>query len=86
MISVIANLALCLKHISIPNKNLKNLEIELPALIIACPVGFVSAEESKEELIKFNSAKVPYITVRGKKGGSAVAVAIIHGLIKLASV
>ncbi len=53
-----------------------------PALVVGVPVGFVEAEESKEELL---GSKVPHITVRGRKGGSTVAVAIVNGLLKLAS-
>ncbi len=40
---------------------------EVPALIVAVPVGFVGAAESKEEVIKHNT---PYIRVKGRKGGS----------------
>ncbi len=53
-----------------------------PALVIGVPVGFVEAEESKEELIK---SKLPYISVRGRKGGSTVAVAIINALLRMAA-
>ena len=51
-----------------------------PALVVGVPVGFVGAAESKEALLKTN---LPYITVRGRKGGSTVAVAIINALLKL---
>jgi len=51
-----------------------------PALVIGMPVGFVSAAESKEELAKMN---VPYITNKGRKGGSPSAAAIINALFKL---
>lgn len=53
-------------------------ECEVPALIVAAPVGFVGAAESKEEILNY---EVPYIRVKGRKGGSTVAVAILHGLI-----
>ncbi len=53
-----------------------------PAMIIGVPVGFVGAVESKEELI---SSGFQYITCRGRKGGSTVAVAIINALLILAS-
>lgn len=49
-----------------------------PALIIGIPVGFVSAVESKEELLNVN---VPYITNKGRKGGSTVAASIINALL-----
>ncbi len=52
-----------------------------PAMVIGVPVGFVEAAESKEALM---SAPFPYITIRGRKGGSTVAVAIINALMKLA--
>ena len=53
-----------------------------PALIVGVPVGFVSAVESKEEVIE---SSVPYIVTRGRKGGSTIAVAIIHALLYLAA-
>jgi precorrin-8X/cobalt-precorrin-8 methylmutase len=53
-----------------------------PALVIGVPVGFVQAEESKSAL--FDLASQPSITVLGRKGGSTVAVAIIHALLELA--
>jgi precorrin-8X/cobalt-precorrin-8 methylmutase len=48
-----------------------------PALVIGIPVGFVSAAESKEELV---NANVPFITNRGRKGGSIVVAAVINAL------
>jgi len=53
-----------------------------PALVIGVPVGFVQAEESKTALLSV--VKQPSITVLGRKGGSSVAVAIIHALLELA--
>ncbi|MEM2953384.1 MAG: sirohydrochlorin nickelochelatase [Candidatus Bathyarchaeia archaeon] len=52
-----------------------------PALIIATPVGFVGAAESKEEVSKLST---PFITVRGPKGGSPIAVAIFNALLSIA--
>ena len=52
-----------------------------PSLIIGIPVGFISASESKEQLIK--NCSVPFITNVGRKGGSACAAAIINALFKL---
>ncbi|MBB6622845.1 precorrin-8X methylmutase [Clostridium gasigenes] len=49
-----------------------------PKLIIAVPVGFVGASESKENMSELN---IPYITVNGRKGGSGVAAAIVNALI-----
>jgi precorrin-8X/cobalt-precorrin-8 methylmutase len=51
-----------------------------PALIIATPVGFVKAAESKDQVSKL---PIPSITVRGVKGGSAVAVAIVNALLTM---
>jgi precorrin-8X/cobalt-precorrin-8 methylmutase len=50
-----------------------------PAAIVGIPVGFVGAAESKDALIA-NSRGVPFITVRGRPGGSAMAAAAINGL------
>jgi precorrin-8X/cobalt-precorrin-8 methylmutase len=56
-----------------------------PDLVIGLPVGFVGAEESKEELLRQASAlAIPYITNRGRKGGSTVAAAVVNALLKLA--
>lgn len=52
-----------------------------PALIIGIPVGFVGAAESKEALIA--QGQVPFITVRGTKGGSPMAAAAINALLTL---
>lgn len=48
-----------------------------PGLIVGVPVGFVSAAESKEELLQLD---VPFITNIGRKGGSPVAVAAVNAL------
>ena len=55
--------------------------IAKPALIIGIPVGFICAAESKEELSKLK--EVPFITNKGRKGGSSSAAAIINALYKL---
>jgi precorrin-8X/cobalt-precorrin-8 methylmutase len=47
-------------------------------LIIGVPVGFVGAAESKELLPELG---IPYIAVKGRKGGSPVAAAIINALL-----
>lgn len=52
-----------------------------PALVIGVPVGFVGAKEAKKKL---RSLKVPYIANRSRKGGSAVAAAIVNALLKMA--
>jgi precorrin-8X/cobalt-precorrin-8 methylmutase len=45
--------------------------------ILAAPIGFVGAAESKEEIEKLD---LPMITVRGRKGGSTVAASILNAL------
>ncbi len=59
-----------------------NEGIAKPSVVVGVPVGFVQAEESKEYL--FNIEDLPSITVKGRKGGSAVAVSIFHALLELA--
>ncbi len=52
-----------------------------PAMIAAFPVGFVGAVESKEALIEFAAGKaIPFVTLRGRLGGSALAAACINAL------
>jgi len=55
-------------------------DITRPALIVGIPVGFISATESKEELRK---VAIPFITNRGRKGGSSSAAAIVNALFKM---
>ncbi|MEW6623432.1 MAG: precorrin-8X methylmutase [Bacillota bacterium] len=50
-----------------------------PALIIGTPVGFVGAAESKELLVEKNL--VPYITVKGTRGGSPIAASMLNALL-----
>jgi precorrin-8X/cobalt-precorrin-8 methylmutase len=50
-----------------------------PALIVAMPVGFVGAAESKEALIG-SGLGVPWIALTGRRGGSAFAAATINAL------
>jgi precorrin-8X/cobalt-precorrin-8 methylmutase len=54
-----------------------------PALVIGVPVGFVSAAESKVAALGLQ--EVPTIVASGRKGGSPVAVAIIHALLLLSA-
>jgi len=49
-----------------------------PALVVGMPVGFVGAARSKELLMQ---ADVPYITIRGTRGGSPLAAATINALL-----
>jgi precorrin-8X/cobalt-precorrin-8 methylmutase len=53
-----------------------------PALIIGMPVGFVSAAESKDLAAALDD--VPWIVIRGRKGGSTLVVAAVHALLGLA--
>ena len=52
--------------------------VPAPACVIGMPVGFVGAAESKEALI--GDGRVPYLAVRGRKGGSAMTAAAINAL------
>ncbi|MTD94756.1 precorrin-8X methylmutase [Hyphomicrobium sp. xq] len=49
-----------------------------PAAIIGVPVGFVGAAESKDALAAHGT--IPYLIVRGRKGGSAIAAAAVNAL------
>ncbi|KAA6186937.1 precorrin-8X methylmutase [Thiohalocapsa marina] len=50
-----------------------------PALILGFPVGFVGAVESKQALAE-DSRGVPFVTLRGRRGGSAMAAAAVNAL------
>jgi precorrin-8X/cobalt-precorrin-8 methylmutase len=50
-----------------------------PAAIVAFPVGFVGAAESKAELVR-DPRGVPYATLLGRRGGSAMAAAVVNAL------
>jgi precorrin-8X/cobalt-precorrin-8 methylmutase len=50
-----------------------------PAAILGIPVGFVGAAESKEALAA-DSRGVPFLTVRGRMGGSAMTAAAVNAL------
>ncbi|NOZ26027.1 MAG: precorrin-8X methylmutase [Nitrospirae bacterium] len=52
-----------------------------PDLIVGVPVGFIMAAESKAELMKRD---YPFISCRGRKGGSPVAAAVINALLRTA--
>jgi len=54
-----------------------------PAAIVGCPVGFIGAAESKQALIDLAAAHgidVPYVTVRGRRGGSAMTSSALNAL------
>jgi precorrin isomerase len=50
-----------------------------PAVILGFPVGFVGAIESKAALAA-NSRGVPFLTIHGRRGGSAMAAAALNAL------
>jgi precorrin-8X/cobalt-precorrin-8 methylmutase len=52
--------------------------VPAPAAVIGLPVGFVGAVESKEALAA--DGRLPFLIVRGRKGGSAMAVAAVNAL------
>jgi precorrin-8X/cobalt-precorrin-8 methylmutase len=52
-----------------------------PAVILGFPVGFVGAAESKEALIEAD-IDIPWLTLRGRRGGSAIASAAVNALCK----
>ena len=54
-----------------------------PAAIVGCPVGFIGARESKDALVALaddHGIDVPYATVRGRRGGSAMASSAVNAL------
>ena len=53
-----------------------------PAVILGFPVGFVGAAESKRALA--TSAPAPFLTLHGRRGGSAIAAAAVNALADLA--
>jgi len=63
------------------NRLIQEEEIR-PALVIAMPVGFVHVIESKEELM---SLDVPFIALSGRRGGSPLAVSVVHALCTIAA-
>ena len=56
-------------------RNEGNLDVDA---VVGVPVGFVGAEESKDELEKTD---IPYIISKGRKGGSNLAAAIINAIL-----
>jgi len=53
-----------------------------PSLVVGMPAGFIHVVESKEELMRL---PVPWIVLRGRRGGSPLAVAVLHALCTLAA-
>jgi precorrin-8X/cobalt-precorrin-8 methylmutase len=52
-----------------------------PALIVGMPVGFVNAAESKDLLME--QEKIPFITIKGRKGGSPLAATVVNQLAEI---
>jgi precorrin-8X/cobalt-precorrin-8 methylmutase len=50
-----------------------------PAAILAFPVGFVGAAEAKDALVAADDM-APYLTLCGRRGGSAMAAAAVNAL------
>ena len=50
-----------------------------PAFIAGFPVGFIGAAESKQALVEYTGG-VPFIALKGRQGGSALAAACVNGL------
>jgi precorrin-8X/cobalt-precorrin-8 methylmutase len=50
-----------------------------PAAIVGCPVGFIGAAESKQAL-EDTRLDIPYLTVRGRRGGSAMTASALNAL------
>ena len=56
-----------------------------PAAILGCPVGFIGAAESKQALIDLNAEHgidIPFVTVRGRRGGSAMTSSALNALVQ----
>lgn len=55
-----------------------------PAAIIGTPVGFIGAAESKDALAALcdvqSDLDIPFLTVRGRRGGSAMAASALNAL------
>jgi precorrin-8X/cobalt-precorrin-8 methylmutase len=54
-----------------------------PAAIVGCPVGFIGAAESKQALVDLgptHGIEIPYLTVRGRRGGSAMTSSALNAL------
>ena len=56
--------------------------VEPPAVIFGFPVGFVGAAESKELLVNKCRKSIPFITLSGRRGGSAIAAAAVNAVAK----
>ncbi|AVZ38277.1 MULTISPECIES: precorrin-8X methylmutase [unclassified Dietzia] len=58
-----------------------------PAAIVGCPVGFIGAAESKTALASLaddHGIDIPFVTVHGRRGGSAMTVSAVNALAQVA--
>ncbi|MCT1515127.1 precorrin-8X methylmutase [Dietzia cercidiphylli] len=58
-----------------------------PAAIVGCPVGFIGAAESKAALARLaddHGIDIPFVTVHGRRGGSAMTVSAVNALAQVA--
>lgn len=54
-----------------------------PAAVVGCPVGFIGAAESKQALVDLtrdHGIDIPYVTVQGRRGGSAMTSSALNAL------
>lgn len=54
-----------------------------PAAVVGCPVGFIGAAESKQALVNLSTEHgidLPYLTVHGRRGGSAMTSSALNAL------
>ena len=56
--------------------------VEPPAVIFGFPVGFVGAAESKELLVNKCRKSIAFMTLSGRRGGSAIAAAAVNAVAK----
>ena len=72
---VIGNAPTALFHLL----DMLDMGADKPAAIIAAPVGFVGAAESKA-LLALDLHKIPFLTLLGRRGGSAIASAAVNAI------
>ena len=61
-------------------KDIENILKNRKSVIFGLPVGFVGAAESKELLVKQCKESVQFLTLNGRRGGSAMAAAAVNAL------
>jgi precorrin-8X/cobalt-precorrin-8 methylmutase len=76
---VIGNAPTALFHLLEMLEHAPEKQALYPALIVGIPVGFVGAAESKAALAT-NRMGIPFLTVHGRRGGSAIAAAAVNAL------